>query len=238
MAGKTIAERTCPTCGSRLTHRALIKKQIYCSQKCGHIGRTTPILERLMAKVVKLPNGCWEFTGCLTKAGYGQLSVNRKAEYTHHLMYQQLRGPIPEGKISDHHCHRPAECVGGDKCQHRRCCNPDHITWTTHAVNTSRERKCPTPASARAKSGATRKAHRTHCPHGHEYTPENTYQSKRQRACKTCKKIYQDARRKRKPKHTHCKRGHEFTEGNTIWESGQRRCRTCRLATQRARRDR
>lgn len=69
---------------------------------------------------------CWEWTGSLTQAGYGHMSVDGKLDYTHRIVWELLVGPIPEGLVIDH------------LCRNRACCNPDHLEPVEQAVNVRR----------------------------------------------------------------------------------------------------
>jgi hypothetical protein len=143
---------------------------------------------RLLMKIDRRgPNECWPWLGGGSGDGYGQIRIKGAARRAHIVMYEMTRGPIPEGFILDHTCHKPSECDGGDTCPHRLCCNPDHVEVTTREHNTSAERM---------SSFHRRK---THCPQGHEYTTENTIGNKRSgRLCKTCSKKHKAAYRSRR----------------------------------------
>lgn len=107
---------------------------------------------------------CWEWQMSCMKAGYGQLFVAGKNNYTHRLMYQLMTGPIPEGLELDH------------LCRNRKCCNPAHLEAVTSKENTRR-----------GQSNEASK-NKTHCKQGHEFTPENTrrHKSTGGRYCRTC----------------------------------------------------
>lgn len=68
--------------------------------------------------------GCWIWTKAWTRAGYGQLDINKKRMYTHRLSYEKFKGLIPEGMIVCHKCDTPS------------CCNPDHLFVGTFKDNT------------------------------------------------------------------------------------------------------
>jgi hypothetical protein len=88
-----------------------------------------PVFDRIMTKVETLENGCWIFTGALTEKGYGRIrGVNKKMVVAHRAMYEELRGPIPDGEELDH------------ICWVRACVNPDHMEPVTHAENIRRSR--------------------------------------------------------------------------------------------------
>lgn len=131
------------------------------------------IEKRVWSRIDKSSNtrGCWEWTGYCHSWGYGQISIKHKTYAMHRLMYEQFKGPIPDGLFICHACDNP------------KCCNPDHLWAGTQKENIQ---DC-------VRKG--RKAHPalTHCSRGHELTPENTYSYKntvsrwRDRAqCRTC----------------------------------------------------
>lgn len=114
--------------------------------------------DRLMDKIMVLPDTCWLWLGARTVRGYGHLSWNGRHSLVHRVVYEEMVGPIPEGLTIDH------------RCFVIDCCNPDHLEPVTMRENLLRAR-----------------ARQTHCYRGHEFTPENTYlylgKSRRCRAC-------------------------------------------------------
>lgn len=60
---------------------------------------------------------CWEWTGNITKNGYGVFSPGGGEAVTsaHRWSYQSMVGPIPDGLDLDHLCYN------------RRCCQPLHL---------------------------------------------------------------------------------------------------------------
>lgn len=129
--------------------------------------KSTPPVERIKPKIRVEPNGCWVFTGALTKHGYGHVRVGRRGEgmiSTHRAMYLHAVGPVPDGFQLDH------------LCRNRACCNPDHLEPVTPGEN------------IRRGETAKRMLEKTHCPAGHPYSGENLVLSKKgHRVCRACR---------------------------------------------------
>lgn len=135
------------------------------------------IVERFWAKVDK-SGDCWIFTGS-TIDGYGRVVMGGgKIELAHRFVWKLVNGSSPVD-VLDHTCHNMTNCVGGVRCPHRRCVNPDHLEDVTKKTNILRGNG---PAAVNAR--------RTHCVNGHEFTKENTYVSRKgHRACRACHRI-------------------------------------------------
>jgi hypothetical protein len=96
-------------------------------------------------------SGCWVWQWARDERGYGldYQHGNRKV-YAHILIYEQHRGPVPEGMELDHTCRNPP------------CVNPDHLDPVPHMVNVQRGGRAKlTPAQvatirARVDAGAPR----------------------------------------------------------------------------------
>lgn len=151
-----------------------------------HVGLTRE--ERLWEGVTRgAPDACWPWREAIQQAGYGSLAHNGKTYRAHRFAYEVLVGPIPDGHVIDHQCHKPDSCEGGTSCPHRRCCNPSHMTPVASTFNTTRDR---------AVSANGRK---THCKRGHAFTPANTkITTGGGRACRRCIAIREDERSKRR----------------------------------------
>ena len=56
-----------------------------------------PILDRFWDKV-EFTIDCWNWKGCLTSAGYGQISIDKKRVYSHRFTYELYYDKIPNNK--------------------------------------------------------------------------------------------------------------------------------------------
>lgn len=122
------------------------------------------LLERIMAKVDKQPDGCWIWTAA-TSHGYGIVSAEGRPRLAHRVLYELLRGEVSPDLDLDHLCMRPP------------CVNPDHLEPVTHAENM---RRGPTNV-------AGRNFRKTHCPQGHPYSGDNIlWKRNGDRSCREC----------------------------------------------------
>lgn len=94
--------------------------------------------------------GCWIWLGRRNDAGYGVIDVRagttRGPRRAHRIVYETLRGPIPDGLDLDH------------ICRVRHCVNPVHLEPVTRGENTRR-----------GLQGALK----TTCPRGHALAGDN-----------------------------------------------------------------
>lgn len=134
-----------------------------------------PLKERLeRAILVDLCTGCWEWQLAIKKqSGYGQIKLDGKCQLAHRVVYEFMRGLIPDGLVLDH------------LCRNRACCNPDHLEPVTCSINIRR--------GAGAQRLGDYHRSKTHCLRGHTYNEHNTSYVKTRtgigRVCKVCRKI-------------------------------------------------
>ena len=134
------------------------------------------VVERFNSKLTVSDSGCLTYGGA-TQNGYGVFSVGGKSVKAHRFAYEQANGPIPEGETLDHQCHNEAlargECAPGP-CEHRACCNPDHMIVRGMWDNTR-------------MGGAFTAVHarKTTCPQNHVYDSTN---SRGERTCTRCQR--------------------------------------------------
>lgn len=86
-----------------------------------------PMRDKILKFAMPEPNsGCWLWTGCLDKNGYGKVSsgIRSKPVHAYRASYEEFVGPIPKGLCVLH------------KCDVRSCVNPDHLSIGTYRDNT------------------------------------------------------------------------------------------------------
>lgn len=113
-------------------------------------------------------DACWEWHGDLQTDGYGRIWLNGKTRYVHRVLYEEFRGPIPDGVQIDH------------LCRNRCCANPRHMELVTSGENT-----------LRGEGLTAQNARKTHCVNGHEFSEENTRRygpDGRYRMCRACQR--------------------------------------------------
>ena len=137
----------------------------------------TPNFIRLMSHIERSDDGCWNWTGAISKGGYGTVWIQtpdgRKKVYAHRLSYESLVGNIFEGRQIDH------------LCRNRRCANPAHLESVTQRENLMRG-QAPTILLY----------HANECARGHSLL--EAYVDKRgRRYCRPCARLTRDLEKNR-----------------------------------------
>jgi hypothetical protein len=125
-----------------------------------------------------MPNGCLEWGGSSTKAGYGRLRLDGKIHLAHRVAWKLANGPIPDSLDVLHHCDNPP-CCDAEKC----------LFLGTQADNNA-------DRHAKGRNGDNGERAKTRCPQSHAYDEVNTYIAKDgSRKCRACAAARQAARR-------------------------------------------
>lgn len=128
-------------------------------------------IEKIKAKNVEVDEltDCWNWTGSFDKDGYGKYGSKTdwvpKSYRASRLFYEQLKEPIPQGKVLDH------------LCRNRKCVNPEHLEVVTNKENI-----------LRGDGLASQNAKKTHCVRNHPLSGNNLLLHDGHRRCKTCQR--------------------------------------------------
>lgn len=95
---------------------------------CSH--RSYTLAEKLEARIIRQPNGCWDVQGSANRSGHVDLCGGSKLAggyfriKAHIFAWQTAHHQsVPSGKVVRHLCHNP------------RCANPDHLELGTQHDN-------------------------------------------------------------------------------------------------------
>lgn len=153
--------RTCQVCARTFTviqSRAARDEGRFCSHACRRVDFTATRPARFWARVDKTttPDGCWVWTGCCDRRGYGYTGMRYEARAAHRIAYILTYGSIPDGLFVLHACDNPP------------CCRPEHLHLGTDADNRreaserGRLRRGETHPAARLTEDAVRAIRRSY----------------------------------------------------------------------------
>jgi hypothetical protein len=123
--------------------------------------------------------GCWEWTGCLSARGYGQVRIAGVLYAAHRVAYEIFtNSAIPVGLELDH------------LCRVKKCIRPAHLEPVTHLENVHRAIRIGHDHPNAPKT----------CRRGHDWSVTPPYVStlasgREVRYCRTCR--IEDTRRRR-----------------------------------------
>lgn len=137
--------------------------------------------QRFFKSVEKMPNGCWEWRGGKSAAGYGVIRVgSRSAGTSATVTTHRMSWAIHNGFVM------PSGAFVCHKCDNPPCCNPDHLFLGTHLDNMR-----DLTAKGRRHNAYTKNPP-THCKRGHEFSEKNTRINEHgNRCCRQCANWHQ-----------------------------------------------
>jgi len=114
----------CTFCGISKLFPRRTRDRKYCSPQCRLADSRSRYPQRFWAKVDRrAPGGCWAWTSCFDRYGYGQTSgPDGRTQRTHRIAWYLVYGEWPEGDLLH-------------SCDTRNCVNPAHLRVGTHQEN-------------------------------------------------------------------------------------------------------
>lgn len=123
--------KNCPQCGCVIERKtpSLLARSTTCSRTCGANYFKRPLRDRFAERYEVASNGCWLWSGTVSKMGYGVIAHDNRHLAAHRVAYTLHKGDIPAGLCVCHTCDTP------------RCVNPEHLFGGTHQDNMDDMRK-------------------------------------------------------------------------------------------------
>lgn len=121
-------------------------------------------------------DGCWNWTGCTDKDGYGHVRINKRSYRVHRVIATFRFGQLPDGLVIDH------------TCRNTSCCNPIHLEVVTNRENVCRG------SAGNLNSSRTRGTVDECCPHGHDRSKFGYLDRRGWICCRACDHLREVAR--------------------------------------------
>jgi hypothetical protein len=134
--------------------------------------RDPEFAKRFLEKCSPSRSGCWLWTGCVDRWGYGKVALYRRTTAAHRASYRLFVGPLEADLAIDH------------LCRVRNCVNPEHLEAVPKVIN-----------DLRGFSPPAVNARKVTCKRGHPLFPRRSGTG---RVCRACGARNQRASRLRK----------------------------------------
>ncbi len=131
------------------------------------------MLSKFLLKIEKTET-CWIWKTNINEKGYGRCWYNGSTRQAHRVIYELIRGKIPDNLELDH------------LCRNHACVNPEHLEPVSHHENV-----------LRGNVGLLRKS-QICCHKGHPLSGDNLYVYKNMRHCRECTRFNKKQFRLRK----------------------------------------
>lgn len=80
-------------------------------------------MDMFWLNVEKAEDGCWNWTGALSREGYGKFRTSSRETGAHRISWMLAGRPLAKGKVLHH------------RCENRRCVNPMHLQLMSRSVH-------------------------------------------------------------------------------------------------------
>ena len=123
-------------------------------------------VEKFLCKINAVDGNCWNWSGEISKEGYGLFSISSKRFFAHRISFEMFKEKLNTSLVIDH------------VCRNRKCVNPDHLRQVTTRINNIEN----------SISLFAKKSSQSHCVNGHEFSEDSIYWEKGRRKCVKCRR--------------------------------------------------